>query len=147
MKNNTNIYDIDGELIRSAGDDHKMTLKEAQDRIKLYSKKIEELEENDPKIDAYTTYIRNLNAYIFGLYSTMSKSELEAEMNALTAQESTNEQIKKAIDELKEEIESEAAEGGEEKTIESPIDQESMLTDGSGRPETVMDEYVEFEEV
>lgn len=31
MKNNSNIYDIDGELIRSSGDTHKFTVDEAKE--------------------------------------------------------------------------------------------------------------------
>lgn len=142
MKNNTNIYDIDGNLIRTAGDNHKMSLEEAQERIKFYNEKVKELGENDPKIPIYTTYLRNLTNYVLSLYSTMSPEEMTAQMNA-QKQLNTNEQIEKAINELKKEIEE------EESTVEEPkvVTQEDLLVDGEGRPEAVMDEYVPFEEV
>lgn len=36
MKNNTNIYDIDGEIIRQAGDNHQFSIDEAKEKIQHY---------------------------------------------------------------------------------------------------------------
>jgi len=135
MKNYSNIYDIDGELIRAAGDTHKLTLKEAQDKAKYYTEKLKELDENDPKAKVYTTYIRNLTSYIISLYSKMKPEELESEAK----EQEFNNQINKAINELKEEIEGEATE------VEQPVGEQ--LVEREGSPETVMDEYVDYEEV
>lgn len=107
MKNNSNIYDIDGELIRKFGDNHKLTLQEAQKKVKFYAEKLKELKNDDPKVAIYNTYIRNLNGYIFNLYSQMSMSEIKDELGKLTPQNTTEEQVKTAIEELKSEIEPE----------------------------------------
>lgn len=45
MKNNTNIYDVDGEIIRAAGDNHRFTIEEAQSKIKYYREKIDKSED------------------------------------------------------------------------------------------------------
>lgn len=156
MKNNSNIYDIDGELIRAAGDNHKMTIKEAQEKIENYRQKLEKLDEKDPKAVIYATYMRNLNQYILTKYATMKPEELEAELNRQKAEKDTKEQVEKAINELKKELEneendekspgqseSESPEIGEEaRSEEGSRTQEDLLIDGEGRPETVMDEYV-----
>jgi len=43
MKNNTNIYDIDGEIIRKAGDGHKFTADEVKEMIDKYYEKLSEI--------------------------------------------------------------------------------------------------------
>lgn len=153
MKNNSNIYDIDGELIRAFDDTHKLTVKEAQEKAKYYTEKLGNLDEKDPKAVTYANYIKNLNRYIMEMYSKMSPEELQ-ELLSQKKQESTDAQVEKAINELKKEIENEenneveessehaTEETGSEDT-ETPVrTQEDLLTDGEGRPETVMDEYV-----
>ncbi len=122
MTNNSNIYDIDGNLIRSINDTHKWTVKECQDKIEEYRKKILEIGEKDPKSVVYATYMRNLTQYIMVLYSNMTAEELNAEIENAKKQISTEEQVKEAIEQLKKDVEAE----------EKP---------------TVMDEYVPFEEV
>lgn len=152
MKNNSNIYDIDGELIRAFDDTHKFTVKEAQEKAKYYTEKLGQIDENDPKAATYVTYIKNLNRYIMELYSKMSPKELQ-ELLDQKKQESTDAQVEKAINELKKEVENEESsehandEAGSEDTETSVRTQEDLLTDGEGRPETVMDEYVEYEEI
>lgn len=122
MTNNSNIYDIDGNLIRSINDTHKWTVKECQDKIEEYRKKILEIGEKDPKSVVYATYMRNLAQYIMTLYATMTADELNAEIEKAKKQASTDEQVKEAIEQLKQDVETE----------EKP---------------TVMDEYVPFEEI
>lgn len=156
MKNNSNIYDIDGELIRAIDDNHEITVQEAQEKIDFYKNKLEQLTKDDPKKAVYETYIANLNRYIVGLYSKMTPDELNSELNRQKIQQDTDKQVEKAINELKKEIENEKdteaeehpATGSEDSdTEEAGRTQEDLLTDGGGRPETVMDEYVDFEEV
>ncbi len=126
MKTITNIYDIDGEIIRKAGDNHKFTVEEASNKIEYYRKKLEEVGENSPKAVYYATYMRNLSQYIMTLYSKMTPKELSEMVEKAKKQENLNQQIKDAIDELKKDL---------------PEDNKEP------EKETVMDEYVDFEEV
>lgn len=119
MKNETNIYDIDNNLIREAGDNHKMTLEEAQNKLEEYRKKLSELPDGDPKQTIYATYMRNLSGYIMNLYATMPAEQLNAIIEKNKAK-NLDEQVKKAVEDLKSEVEPK---------------------------ETIMDEYVNYEEV
>lgn len=119
MTTNSNIYDIDGELLRSIDDTSDLTIDEAQKRIEQYQKKLNELSEkepNNPKLSIYNTYIKNLQSYIFNQY--ILHPELMPKV-----EQTTQEQIQKAMEDLKAEVEAEEAK------------------------ETKMDEYVDFEEV
>lgn len=68
MNNKTNIYDIDGELIRAAGDNHKFTIDEAQEKLKYYVEKLKQLDKTDNdyvlKLSVYNQYVNNLANYI-----------------------------------------------------------------------------------
>ena len=104
MKSYSNTYDIDGSLIRAAGDTHKWTIEEAQEKMEEYRKKLTELDEKDPKAAIYATYMRNLSRYIMGLYAMMTPDELNAIIEK-HKQANLNEQVKNAIDDLKKEVE------------------------------------------
>ncbi len=126
MTTNSNIYDIDGELLRSAGDTSGLTIDEAQKRIEQYQKKLNELSEkepNNPKLSIYNTYIKNLQSYIFNQY--ILHPELMPKV-----EQTTQEQIQKAMEDLKAEVEAEEA----KETKTEPVSDET-------------DEYVDFEEV
>lgn len=132
MNNVTNIYDIDGELIRTAGDNHEMTIDEAKEQLKKYEEKVKELTETDPnnsKIIIYNNYIKNLASYILTLYTKQSATI------SMTEQSSMTDQIKKAMDDLRNEFEKEEVKSQDDMMIER---EESS---------TNMDEYAEFEEV
>jgi hypothetical protein len=101
MNNETNIYDIDGELIRKAGDNHKITVEEASDKIEYYRKKLTEVGEDSPKAVYYATYMRNLSQYIMTLYAKMTPKELSERLEQAKKQENLDQQIKDAIEELK----------------------------------------------
>ena len=103
MNNNSNIYDIDGELIRSVDDSHKWTVEEVKNKIEYYRKKLIEIGEKDPKAVIYATYMRNLSNYLFVLYSQMPAEQLNAEIEAAKAL-STSEQVKKAMEELQNDV-------------------------------------------
>ena len=143
MKNNTNIYDIDGELVRKADDNHQWTLEEAQNRIKIYSEKLKNLQENDPKnpkIQVYTTYLRNINGYIYKLYSQMSPNELKTIFEAhKTDNEDLNKQIEKAINELKESVDDgETTEDTKDEVLRTTTgDTESNTNEESGDVEVI----------
>lgn len=112
MKNNSNIYDIDGELIHSINDG-KLSVGDAEIRLNKYQDKLKQLADNQEdshKAGVYQTYIQNLQRYILNYYITHPE---EAQQRL-----SMEEQIKKAMEELKSDVEAE----------EKP---------------TVMDEYVE----
>lgn len=116
MTTDSNIYDIDGEILRKAGDTEELSIDEAQKRVTSYQEKLKNLDPKDPKVSIYNTYIRNLQSYIFNQY--LLHPELMPHM-----QNTTQDEIKKAMEELKAEVENE-------------------------EKETVMDEYVEpIEEV
>ncbi len=103
MTTNSNIYDIDGELLRSAGDTSDLTIDEAQKRIEQYQKKLNELSEkepNNPKLSIYNTYIKNLQSYIFNQY--ILHPELMPKV-----EHTTQEQIQKAMEDLKADVEAE----------------------------------------
>ncbi len=122
MTTNSNTYDIDGELLRSAGDTSDLTIDEAQKRIEQYQKKLNELSEkepNNPKLSIYNTYIKNLQSYIFNQY--ILHPELMPKV-----EQTTQEQIQKAMEDLKAEVEAEEA----KETVSDETD-----------------EYVDFEEV
>lgn len=132
MNNVTNIYDIDGELIRTAGDNHEMTIDEAKEQLKKYEEKVKELTETDPnnsKIVIYNNYIKNLASYILTLYTKQSATI------SMTEQSSMTDQIKKAMDDLRDEFEKEEVKSQDDMMVER---KESS---------TNMDEYAEFEEV
>ena len=116
MTTNSNIYDIDGEILREAGNTEELSIDEAQKRVNSYQEKLKELDPKDPKVSIYNTYIRNLQSYIFNQYL------LHPELMPIQ-HNTTQDEIKKAMEELKAEAENE-------------------------EKETVMDEYVEpIEEV
>lgn len=132
MNNVTNIYDIDGELIRTAGDNHKMTIDEAKEQLKKYEEKVKELTETDPnnsKIVIYNNYIKNLASYILTLYTKQPATISMPEQTNMT------DQIKKAMDDLRDEFEKEEVKSQDDMMVER---EESS---------TNMDEYAEFEEV
>ena len=130
MKNDSNIYDIDGNLIRAIDDDHKMTLKEAQEKIEEYRKKLEKLDEKDPKAVMYATYMRNLSQYIMTLYAKMPAEQLNALIEEHKSKD-LKEQVEQAIEELKSSVETE----------ETPITQDDLLVERN-ETDTIMDEYV-----
>ena len=116
MKSNTNIYDIDGNILRKAGDTEELSITEAQNRLKNYQEKLEN-EEDTHKKGVYRDYISNLQRYIMNYY--INHPEMMQSLH-----NTTQDEIKKAMEELKAEAEA-------EEVAEKP---------------TVMDEYVEFEE-
>ena len=103
MNNNTNIYDIDGDLLRKSTDKEELTIEEAESRIKKYEEKLNKLAETDPKdhrIAVYNTYIKNLQYYVFNQYL------LHPELRP-TMPKTTEDEIKKAMEDLKNEVENE----------------------------------------
>ena len=115
MKNNTNIYDIDGELIRSFEDVHRFTALEATKIHEKYTKKIQDLKlkpeltaEDEKKIKIYETYCKNLQHYIYVEMQGMTKEELEEYYKAIIPErpaETSKEDIEKALNEVRNDVE------------------------------------------
>lgn len=111
MKNNSNIYDIDGETVRRFDDVHRFTALEATNICKKYIGKIQNLrskgnltQDEQKKLAIYNTYCKNLQNYIQVQLMSMTKEEVEEYYKATIPQkpqETTQEQIEKAIEELK----------------------------------------------
>lgn len=128
MKNDTNIYDIDGNLIRKAGDTHKFTLEEVEKMVDDLTEKVK----NNPDKEIYRVYLNNAQKWLFNMYNNMNKDELVKRLSVLQnaindakteqneAEQQKLQEINEAVEQLKQEYE------------EKPI---------------VMDEYVPFEEV
>lgn len=143
MTNNTNIYDIDGELIRKAGDNHEWTIEEAKEKLEYYRKKLTEVGEDSPNAVKYATYMRNLSQYLMAMYAKMTPEQLNAELEK-AKQETTDEQVKKAIEELKNSLEDEETTTDEPEN--KPLTQEDLLVERDEEP-TPNDEYTPYEEV
>lgn len=110
MKNNTNIYDIDGEIIRKVGDNHEFLIQEVQEKIKYYNDKLKD-EIDKKKAVIYRTYIVNLTNYAAYLMSKMSKTELVDLISAAAPKKTSSEEVEKALTDI------EVVENGETKTL------------------------------
>ena len=134
MNNYSNIYDIDGELVRSANDEHKWTVEEVKEKIEYYRKKLQDIAEDDKKAIIYTTYMRNLSNYLFVLYSQMPAEQLNAEIEK-AKKIATTDQVRKAMEELQKEVnnDGETAENTtNEVSNKSTIDNEDTANEEPG---------------
>ena len=112
MSKFSNIYDIDGELIRR-GDQGAFTLEETEELVDKLTKKVQE----NPDNEVYKVYLNNAQKWLFKLYNEMSKEDLmkrmtfltdtvtEAKSKASEAEQKQIEEINKAVEELKKEYE------------------------------------------
>lgn len=137
MNNYTNIYDIDGNIIRKAGDNHKFTVEEVE---KLVDELTEKVQKN-PDNQVYKVYLNNAHKWLYNMYNSMSTEDIKARISALQnniqdAKNDLNEAEKQQLDAISEAMEQLKA----EYDADQP-DTPEILEDV--RPETVMDEYVE----
>jgi len=147
MQNNTNIYDINDELIREAGDNHKMTIEEAEERIKSYRDKLNDPNETEENRTSYRTYVRNLQNYIANLYANLTKRELYDLLVKRGVNNTVDKQVQKAMENLRREAEAEDAALAAQNEPVEPSEQPEAETPAEEPQETVMDEYVQFEEL
>lgn len=110
MKNYTNIYDIDGNIIRKAGDNHKFTIEEVEKMVDDLTEKVK----NNPDNEVYRVYLSNATKWLYNMYNHMEPEEVLNRLSALNTQvqdakEAINEteskeldEINKAVEELKE---------------------------------------------
>lgn len=131
----SNIYSTDGELLRHV-DEKTGTLKNytTEELEQLVDKLGEDKDENGE--------VRNKQAFMnaqqmlmqyYMRYGNPHEEEIKAKLEEYAKQRGIEEQVQKAMDELKEEL------------IEEPNTQEDMMVDRAGLA-TTMDEYVEYEE-
>ena len=81
-----------------------------------------------------------MGKYILNEYSKMPLADLQNLVNKETQNVATQEEIKRALDELKDEFdkENEGETGELDREVEQPVEVDNP---------TIMDEYVEFEEI
>lgn len=123
MKNNSNIYDIDGKLVRHMSNTKGFTLKDCQDAIKHYQDRLDSSDLSKHKESVYKLYIKNLSNYMYTKMltdETWKKQYLES-----TPINKTNEE--------------------EVKQILESMTQEDLLVERDTVSDN-MDEYVDFEE-
>lgn len=132
----SNIYSTDGEILRHV-DEETGTLKNytTEELEQLVDKLGEDKDENGE--------VRNKQAFMnaqqmlmqyYMRYGNPHEEEIKAKLEEYAKQRGIEEQVQKAMDELKEEL------------IEEPKTQEDMMVDRAGLA-TTMDEYIEYEEV
>lgn len=185
MTNNSNIYDVDSNLIRKAGDNHRWTIEEARDRVQRYQEKIQEISQKENPtedelklVKIYENYCKNLMEYEWQTMMHMNKAELASFLAQNTPEQpekSTEEQVNDALNDLQNDIstgentqnevlgtitpdsennvdeehrDADAIDGGDSDVHEEkPVSQQDFLVEREDTPPTVMDEYVQYEEV
>ena len=143
MKNDSNIYDIDGNIIRKAGDIHRFTIEEVEKLVDDLTEKVRK----NPDNQVYKVYLNNAQRWLFNMYNSMSKEDLisristiqnsiqDAKDNATELEQANLEEVNKLMDEFKEQYEEKPG-GILDTEMEQPVVEP-----------TSEDEYVEFEEV
>ena len=153
----SNIYDIDGNIIRRA-DQGPFTIEETEQLVDDLVKKVQEHPDNQ----VYKVYLNNAQKWLSMLYNNMSKEDLmkrlnlikdsieEAKSAASEAEQKQLEEISNAMDELKKQYDSEPeitateTEGGRGELAEEV---EQNMEHPDVRKPVIMDEYVNYEEV
>ena len=98
MKNETNIYDIDGNIIRKAWDNHKFTLEEVEKLVDDLTEKVRQ----NPDNQVYKVYLDNAHKYLFDMYNHMSTEEIKKRLSFI--QDSVQEAKNEATDAEKEQL-------------------------------------------
>ena len=156
MNNYTNIYDIDGNIIRKACYNHRFTLEEVEKLVDDLTEKVRQ----NPDNQVYKVYLNNAQKWLFKLYNEMKPEDLmkrmsflqnsvdEAKNAANEAEQAQLEEINKAIEELKNEYDNlpempevATTEGTGDEQLDRPVEQ-----DMEEPAPVVMDEYVQAEE-
>ena len=135
MNNYTNIYDIDGNIIRKAGDNHRFTIEEVE---KLVDELTEKVKEN-PDNQVYKVYLNNAHKWLYNMYQNMSTEELKKRIS--TIQDSITEAKNNATELEQQNLEELNAEM--DKFAEQYADTADSTPVLENRPETVMEEYIE----
>lgn len=160
MSKFSNIYDIDGNIIRRA-DQGPFTLEETEKLVDELTKKVQE----NPDNKVYKVYLNNAQKWLFKLYNEMSREELmnrmsfvqnsidEAKSEASEAEQKQLEEINNIMEEFKKQYDNEPentpteTEEGSGGRGEDPERVEHDVDQPDAPKPVVMDEYVDFEEV
>lgn len=143
MNNYTNIYDIDGNIIRKAGDNHRFTIEEVEKLVDDLTAKVQQ----NPDNQVYRVYLNNAHKWLYNMYNNMSVEELTKRISTIqdaiqAAKDNATELEQKNLEELNEAMDEFAEQYNADQPDSAPV----LETDPDGsesRPETVMDEYVE----
>lgn len=143
MNNYTNIYDIDGNIIRKAGDNHRFTIEEVEKLVDDLTAKVQQ----NPDNQVYRVYLNNAHKWLYNMYNNMSVEELTKRISTIqdaiqAAKDNATELEQKNLEELNEAMDEFAEQYNADQPNSAPV----LETDPDGsesRPETVMDEYVE----
>lgn len=154
MSKFSNLYDIDGNIINKSPQ-HTYTIEETEQLVDDLTKKVQE----NPDNEVYKVYLNNAQKWLMHLYDNMSREDLMKRMSFIkdsiqNAKDSQNEaeakqleEINNALEELKKEYDNESetatptAEGTGDGDLVGEVEQ---IVENAP---TVMDEYVDFEEV
>jgi AAA+ ATPase superfamily predicted ATPase len=136
MKNETNIYDIDGNIIRKAGDNHKFTLSEVEKLVDDLTEKVRQ----NPDNQIYKVYLNNAQRWLYNMYNNMSTEDLKSRLTILQDTIKNNaaeeaERERKNLDELNRTIDK------FKEQYDNKPDTTTVL-ESNDKP-VVMDEYVE----
>ena len=128
MSKFSNIYDIDGKLIRGA-DQGPFTIEETEKLVDELTQKVKD----NPDNEVYKVYLNNAQKWLFKLYNEMSREDLMKRMSFLQnsvqdAKDNATEEEKQQLDEISKAMEDLKKEYDELPEIPKPV---------------VMDEYVE----
>lgn len=143
MNNYTNIYDIDGNIIRKAGDNHRFTIEEVEKLVDDLTAKVQQ----NPDNQVYRVYLNNAHKWLYNMYNNMSVEELTKRISTIqdaiqAAKDNATELEQKNLEELNEAMDEFAEQYNADQPDSTPV----LETDPDGsesRPEIVMDEYVE----
>lgn len=79
MNNYTNIYDIDGNIIRKAGDNHRFTIEEVEKLVDDLTAKVQQ----NPDNQVYRVYLNNAHKWLYNMYNNMSVEELTKRISTI----------------------------------------------------------------
>ena len=143
MNNYTNIYDIDGNIIRKAGDNHRFTIEEVEKLVDDLTAKVQQ----NPDNQVYRVYLNNAHKWLYNMYNNMSVEELTKRISTIqdaiqAAKDNATELEQKNLEELNEAMDEFAEQYNADQPDSAPVLE--------SRPETVtepnsdeFDEYVE----
>ena len=136
MNNYTNIYDIDGNIIRKAGDNHRFTIEEVEKLVDDLTAKVQQ----NPDNQVYRVYLNNAHKWLYNMYNSMSVEELTKRISTIqdaiqAAKDNATELEQKNLEELNEAMDEFAEQYNADQPDSAPVLE--------SRPETVMEEYVE----
>jgi methyl-accepting chemotaxis protein len=143
MNNYTNIYDIDGNIIRKAGDNHRFTIEEVEKLVDDLTAKVQQ----NPDNQVYRVYLNNAHKWLYNMYNNMSVEELTKRISTIqdaiqAAKDNATELEQKNLEELNKTMDEFAEQYNADQPDSAPVLERDP--DGSeSRPETIMDEYVE----